>query len=171
MGKLPTLARVKVDLVAQKLVREVYVNRNRLSPMLHVEAKVLQELSMSWREALVVKLLGKTLVFNIMKAKLSSTWKLIGGFEIMDVGNGYFMVLFDEAKDRNKVISGGQWMIFDHILLDRLWTPELIANRATIDRTVVWVCIPSLNILFYDESFLPTLASAIGTSIKGIFIP
>lgn len=84
----------------------------------------------------------------------------------MDIGNGYFMVLFDEVEDRNKVINGEPWMIFDHILLVRLWTPEFIADRATIDKTLVWVCIPSLNILYYDESFLTILASATSKPVK-----
>lgn len=54
-------------------------------------SKVIEELSLPWRNALIVKGLGKTLSFNVKKAKLSSIWKLIGGFEIMDIGNGFFM--------------------------------------------------------------------------------
>ena len=29
------------------------------------------------------------------------------GFDVMSVGNGYFMVKFDDAVDREKVIQGG----------------------------------------------------------------
>lgn len=65
-------------MVAQKLAHFELVNGNRLTPMVHVDTKVLEELSRPWQEALVVKLLGKNLGFNIMKSKLSSTWKLLG---------------------------------------------------------------------------------------------
>lgn len=166
MSKQMGSAREKVDLVAQKLVHVEHVNENRLTPMVHVEKKVLEELSLPWKEALVVKLLGKTLGFNIMKSKLSLTWKLSGGFKIIDIENGFYMVQFDDNEDRNKVIKGSPWMIFDHILSVRLWTPQFIADRATIDRTMVWVRVPSLSMLFYDESLLLALASAIGTPVK-----
>ncbi|KAJ6929058.1 hypothetical protein NC652_013047 [Populus alba x Populus x berolinensis] len=42
------------------------------------------------------------------------TWKLTGGFELMEVDNGFFMVKFDLEEDRAKVISGGPWMVLDH---------------------------------------------------------
>lgn len=82
------------------------------------------------------------------------------------LGHGFYMVKFDEAEDRTKVISGGPWMVFDHYLSIRLWTPEFNAKQAFIDKTLVWVRVPSLNVLFYDESFLTTLASAIGQPVK-----
>lgn len=111
MGKLAVLYREKIDLVAQKLAIIELVNGNRLTPMVNIEPKILEKLSKPWQEALVVKLLGKNLGFNIKKSKLTSTWKLVGSFKIMDIGNYYFMVVFDEAGDRNKVINGGPWMI------------------------------------------------------------
>lgn len=81
--------------------------------MVHIEGKVLEELSKPWKEALVMKLLGKTLGFNLMKNKLASTWKVMRDIEIMDIENGYFMVLFVDNEDRIKVINGGSWIIFD----------------------------------------------------------
>lgn len=103
--------RVKSDLVEQKLARVELVNGNRLTPMVHVDRRVLEELIKSWKEELVVKLVGKTLGFNLMKRKLASTWKVLGDFEIMDVGNGYYMVLFNDNEDRMKVINVGPWMM------------------------------------------------------------
>ena len=45
-----------------------------------------------WKEALVVCILEKKLGYRIMKSKLASTWYLSGGFDMMDVDNGFFMV-------------------------------------------------------------------------------
>lgn len=49
------------------------------------------------------------------------------------------MMLFNDKEDTTKVINGGPWMIFYHILSVRPWTPEFVADRATIDKTLVWV--------------------------------
>lgn len=84
----------------------------------------------------------------------------------MDVGNGFFMVKFDSEEDRTVVINGGPWLIFDRILAVRVWTPDYVADLAVIDRTLVWVRIPSLNVLFFDESFVLAIASGIGKPIK-----
>jgi hypothetical protein len=74
-----------------------------------------------------------------MKAKLDNVWKLTGGFELMDVGNSYYMVKFDGVEDKNKVINGGPWIIYDHILAVSQWSPTFNATTATIDKTMVWI--------------------------------
>jgi hypothetical protein len=43
-------------------------------------------------------------------------WKLTGGFELMDVANGFFMVKFGLEVDKTKVINEGPWTVFDHHL-------------------------------------------------------
>lgn len=153
LGKQKLPLRERVDLVATNIVRIEHVNGSRLMPMLHVDKKMIEELSTPWKDALVVKILGKNLGFNVMKSRLGGVWKLAGDLDIMDVGNGFYMVMFDSDEDRNKVISGGPWMIFDHYLTVRLWTTKFNAEHAFIDKTLVRVRIPSPNVLFYDESF------------------
>ncbi|KAF9667294.1 hypothetical protein SADUNF_Sadunf15G0007800 [Salix dunnii] len=48
---------------------------------------------------------------------------------------------------------------------DKVFT-ELCYPWSKIDRTLVWARIPDLNVVFYNESFLLTLASALGTPIR-----
>jgi len=72
-----------------------------------------------------------------MKERLQKIWKLQGGFDIMDNDNGFFMVKFDQAADKEKVITGGPWLIFDHCLVVTHWTPEFASPNAKVDRTVV----------------------------------
>jgi len=101
-----------------------------------------------------------------MKAKLENVWKLTGGFELMDVGNSYYMVKFDGLEDKNKVINGDPWMIYDHILAVSQWSSKFNATTATIDKTMVWIRIPRLNIVYYDKSLLWALASMVGNPVK-----
>lgn len=54
-----------------------------------------KELCQSGEDALVVKLLVKTLGYNIMRDILKRLRRLSRGFDIMDVDNGFFMVKFD----------------------------------------------------------------------------
>lgn len=158
--------RGKEDMIEKKLVHIELEDGNRLLPKVHIQPQVFQELCTPWNDALVIKLLGKNIGYNTMKERLQKIWKLQGGFEIMDNDNGFYMVKFDQAADKEKVITGGPWLIFDHCLAVTHWSPDFASPNARVDRTVVWVRFPGLNLVYYDESFLLAMASAIGRPIK-----
>jgi hypothetical protein len=92
LGKSIVAMKERTDILAKKLARVELVKGNRLLPMLHVGSKIMDELSTPWKDTLVVKLLGKRLGYNIMKNKLETIWDLKGRFELMDIGNSFFMI-------------------------------------------------------------------------------
>ena len=96
-------------------------DNNQLKPKVFFADSVISQASESWRDALIVKLLGKSLGFSMMKAKLANTWNLRAGFDIMSAGNGYFMVKFDLLEDKAWVMEGGLWMIQGHYLATKQW--------------------------------------------------
>jgi hypothetical protein len=73
--------RPKEDMIEKKLVRIELENGNRLLPKVYLEPQIFQELCTPWKDALVVKLLGKNLGYNTMKDRLHKVWKLQGGFK------------------------------------------------------------------------------------------
>lgn len=113
-----------------------------------------------------MKILGKKVGFRIMQNRLTSLWKLVGGFELMDVDNGYYMVKFELEEDRKKVIGGGPWMVFDNYLSVAPWSPEFVSSIARVEKILVWVRFPGMNLVYYDESLLLAMAAAVGRSIK-----
>lgn len=84
----------------------------------------------------------------------------------MDVDNGFLMVKFDLVEDKEKVTLGGPWMIFDQYLAITNWSPDFVSPVAKVDCTLVWIRFPGLNLVFYDESFLLAMASAVGRPVK-----
>lgn len=108
--------RKKVDLLKEKLAKIEYEDGDPLKPMMYIAPSVLEGLNVPWQDALIVSLLGKRIGFDTLKDKLQQVWKLVAGFDMMNIGNGCFMVKFDEQGDRSKVMDGGQWMIFYHYL-------------------------------------------------------
>ncbi|MCI02300.1 hypothetical protein A2U01_0023332, partial [Trifolium medium] len=139
---------------------------NRLLPKVTMDEKLFQDLCSPWKEALVVKLLGKNVGYNIMKDRLRNLWRLSGGFEIMDVDNGFYMVKCERLADREKIVSDGPWMLFDHYLAVARWTPDFASPHAKVEKTLVWIRFPGLNLVYYDESVLLGLASVVGTPVK-----
>lgn len=155
--------RQKRDLLKEDLATIAYVDGK---PMVTIKDAAFEGLCEPWRDALVIKLLGKSIGYHTMKDRLSRIWKLQAGFEIMDIGHGFYMAKFDMEGDRMKVMEEGPWMIFDHYLTVQTWTPEFMSPSAKIDKTMVWVRFPGLNLIYYDESILMTMASTIGKPIK-----
>lgn len=49
-----------------------------------------------------------------MSNRLGKLWKLMAGFDMIDIDNDYFMVKFDLEGDRVNVMEGVPWMNFDH---------------------------------------------------------
>ncbi|XP_057418764.1 uncharacterized protein LOC130712971 [Lotus japonicus] len=154
------------DLWETGKIKVDYVNDNRQLPKLYVDKSVIDNMCSPWKNALVVGLLGKRLGYRTMKSRLSSIWQLVGEFDLLDIDNGFYMVKFDRDEDRKKVMDGGPWMIFDHYLVVALWSKEFISPAAKITKTMAWIRVPGLNVTFYDESFLMSLAKLIGTPVR-----
>lgn len=85
---------------------------------------------------------------------------------MMDIRNDSFMLKFDLGEDRDLVMDEGPLMVFDHYLTMQLWSPEFASPTTTIDKKMVWIRFPGLNLYFYDESILLALATRVGSPIK-----
>ncbi|XP_057456984.1 uncharacterized protein LOC130747943 [Lotus japonicus] len=155
-----------VNLVETGIMRMEYAEENTSFPMFSIEPNTYKELCKPWEDCLVVKLLGKTIGYGALCEKLRTMWKLTGGYEIRDVHHGYFLVKFDNDEDKRRAISGAPWLIYDHYLVVKPWTPDFVATNSRISTTLVWIRIPGLGFQFYNKNILLTLASAVGTPIR-----
>ncbi|XP_057418210.1 uncharacterized protein LOC130712391 [Lotus japonicus] len=162
----PVLVRDRVDLIAHKLARVEFEEGNKHLPRVFVADSVIKNLSNPWREALVIKVLGKNLGYTLMRKKLQGLWKPKGGFETMDIDHGVFMVKFDQTDDKENVLKGGPWMVFDRCLAVSLWSPDLVTSESLVLKTLVWIRFPGLNPAYYDESLLFALATSVGKPLK-----
>ena len=165
-GKAPIKPSMRRDLLAENLAQVEFIGGNRYTHMIHLKDEVVEELSEPWKDALIIKLLGKSVGYRVMRDRLQSLWKMQAGFDMQDLGNGFYIVKFDMMEDQLKVMDGGPWMLFDHYLTVCTWSPDFIADMAKIKQTLVWIRFPSLNMMFFDESVLVTMASMVGKPIK-----
>lgn len=106
-GQRATLVKEKVDLIEKGLMKVTLEGGNRLLPKVTMDDSLFQELCNPWKDALVVKLLGKNVGYQLLKDRLRKMWKLTRGFEIMDIDNGFYMVKCELLADKEKIISEG----------------------------------------------------------------
>ncbi|XP_019447287.1 PREDICTED: uncharacterized protein LOC109350510 [Lupinus angustifolius] len=162
----PLPVREEVDLLAKGLAYLDVIGGNRLPPTITFGKNIIQAYSLEWRNVLIVTLIGKKQGFKIMRDKLKVVWKLSGNFELMDIDNGFFMVKFDFAPSRNKVMEGGPWMIFDHYVAISKWTSKFDSTTTIVTKTLVWIKFTRLNMFFMINIFFYPLSILFGRLVK-----
>ena len=60
-----------------------------------------------WNKTLIIKLHGRGLNFKGANEKLAHLWKLTNLFQVMDIGEGYYVVKFYDFNDYMIVFAGG----------------------------------------------------------------
>ena len=84
-----------------------YENNNKLVLKELLDEKVSKELCGLWQDTLIIKLLEKSIDFNIMCNRLEKLWSLTRGFKIMDVNNGFFTHTYVGSSDLRIIKKGG----------------------------------------------------------------
>ncbi|KAJ8765056.1 hypothetical protein K2173_010533 [Erythroxylum novogranatense] len=134
--------------------------------MFTVDRDYMKKLERPWRQAVVIKLLGKTISFRVLYSQVELLWKPTGGFDVLDLEYDYFLVKFDCQTDFDKVLAGGPWLIFDHYLTVCPWSPAFSPVNAAVTSTLVWARFPDVSVQYYDEDLLLALTSGLGHPVK-----
>ncbi|CAL5378273.1 unnamed protein product [Camellia sinensis] len=102
--------------------------RNNGIPRIALPKKLLQEIRQPWTNALIVRLLGKSVGYKMLCTRVKTLWRLQDEFNVIDLGNNYFLFKFSSQEDCAMVYSGGSWVIVDHYLTVRKWEPDFKAS-------------------------------------------
>ena len=70
---------------------------------------VAKDVSYWSKHALICKILGIHIPLSTLEAWIQHTWQIEGDMEIMLAENSYFMVIFSNMADRNRVFEGGPY--------------------------------------------------------------
>ena len=84
----------------------------------------------------------------------------------MDVSFDNFMVKFNLADDKDKVLGSGPWMFNDHYLAVKQWLPSFKPCEESLGRTMVQIHITGLNIFYCEEKAIKKIALAVGRPIE-----
>ncbi|KAJ4844704.1 hypothetical protein Tsubulata_024279 [Turnera subulata] len=153
-----------VDLIEAQLVHMEFVNGNWLHPSFELEKEYFRQLCAPWRESLILKLLGRDIGYKALYSRLVHLWKLVGRYELLDLGHGCFLAKLHNSEDLERVIKCGLWVVQGHYLTVRQWFPQFRPESDSIDCTLAWVRLSSLPLMYYDDDLLETVA--LGLPIK-----
>ncbi|KAI9074143.1 hypothetical protein K1719_043914 [Acacia pycnantha] len=112
---------------------------NRNFPTFTFSDRMKKRLYKAWNRAVIVKLLGREIGYKLLLSILQPLWAKRGVINLINIGNGFFVVKFTNNDDYRNALTGGPWMIFDHYLTVRPWEPMFHPLRAKINKVAVWL--------------------------------
>ncbi|GAV83741.1 DUF4283 domain-containing protein/zf-CCHC_4 domain-containing protein, partial [Cephalotus follicularis] len=108
--------------------------------------------ALEWENALVAFLVGKRLPVKTFREIIQRKWGQVGNFNFHVVGNGVFLVKFENAQARDWVMDNGHWDIWGYHLALRKWTK-------------VWVKLSKVPVQYWTNLGLSYIASVLGRSL------
>ena len=105
------------DMMERNHAHLILKDGDRMLSMATFDDSIIKELSLPWQDVLMIKLLGKHVSYLAMKDCLKQQWRPQADFDMMSMDKGYSMVKFDSTVDREKMIGGGPWLLFNHYLV------------------------------------------------------
>ncbi|KAJ4847842.1 hypothetical protein Tsubulata_000162 [Turnera subulata] len=134
-------------------------------PSLWFSDRFRSHIACPWVFSIITKVLGRRFSYRFICSKVASLWKPQGGFQVIDLGNDYFLVRFERREDCARVLAEGPWMIQGSYMIVQSWQPCFDASKDPT-RTVVWVQIPELLVEWYRQDILSAVAKQIGKPIR-----
>lgn len=123
-------------------------------PRFQLTEKEEERIKRPWLNAVIVKLLGRSIEYKALETHLKQMWVRKGVLNIIDLSNGYFLVDFSHKEDQSKALLEGPWLIYDHYLIVREWSPNFYPSSESI-KVAGWVRFSGLPLEYYDSRILP----------------
>ncbi|KAJ4849757.1 hypothetical protein Tsubulata_042994 [Turnera subulata] len=118
----------------EPVVDEVSCNEGDISfvagkygPGVRLSEAFKERLERRWDYAVVVKLLGRT-----------PLWQPTRSMKVVDLDNDFFLVRLDCEEDYFKALAGGPWVIMGHALSVQPWDSSFRAAEGQISQDVIW---------------------------------
>uniref|UniRef100_A0A5K1DET1 CCHC-type domain-containing protein n=1 Tax=Nymphaea colorata TaxID=210225 RepID=A0A5K1DET1_9MAGN len=119
-----------------------------------------------WRNALIIKLLGKVLGYKALSSRIKKLWVLQGNYRIVDLGMDYFLIKFEKMEDYKHVLDGGPWVVCGHYLTVRQWTSNFSPSSDKIANLIAWIRFPELPLEYYHSMALRRIAAMVGWVVR-----
>ncbi|RYR05834.1 hypothetical protein Ahy_B06g085655 [Arachis hypogaea] len=117
-------------------------------PTIPVSKEEFEEWCKPWKNALMVKVLGKRVTFAFMEQRLRRDWE------------------GKDEEDYTHALMEGPWMVAGHYLIVQRWRPFFLSETTEATKIAAWIRIPNLPIELYNHRFLWRVGSAIGNMLK-----
>ncbi|KAM1032357.1 hypothetical protein ACFX2C_036031 [Malus domestica] len=120
-----------------------------------------------WRNAIIIKIMGKSHTHNFVLGRLQQRWSMLQGrFSLIDLENNFFIVKFALESDMKNILCGGPWIIAGLYVVMQKWRAGFDPHSESINRMAVWVRIVGLHIEWFNPEAMKRIGDLIGTTLR-----
>ncbi|KAL4281257.1 hypothetical protein GQ457_03G022950 [Hibiscus cannabinus] len=116
--------------------------------------------------SLIVHLLGRSIGYNALLARIHALWKPIGDLQLVDLENNYFWVRFKDEKDCAYALTEGPWTIYGSYLTVQPWSRSFSTSEKHPSSVIVWVRLPGLPYRYYCKALFRRIANLVGKVVR-----
>ncbi|KAB2629216.1 hypothetical protein D8674_034011 [Pyrus ussuriensis x Pyrus communis] len=125
-------------------------------PCIKFTDSVKSRLLRPWRNAIIIKIMGKAHTHNFVLGRLQQRWSMLQGrFSLIDLENNFFIVKFVLESDMNNILCGGPWIIAGQYLVMQKWRAGFDPHSESINR-MAW----------YNPEAMKRIGDLIGTTLR-----
>ncbi|KAF7826058.1 hypothetical protein G2W53_017222 [Senna tora] len=92
-----------------------------------------------FKKSLIIKLFGMKIGFNFLLKKVNQLWAQAGEIQLVDLGNEYYLAMFDSNNDFTRALVGGPWVVLDHYLTIQTWSRMFDPKIEKISKIAAWI--------------------------------
>ncbi|KAL9416731.1 hypothetical protein AB3S75_039842 [Citrus x aurantiifolia] len=145
---------------------DVVIEREGYLPSISFSQKVHEQLIKPLQSTVVVKLLGRMIGYKALCSRLEILWPNIGGYSVIDLDNGYFLVKLRKEGEADFVLTEGPWLVAGHYLTVQPWSPHFDSSNEKIDKITAWIRLPGMPLHYYHKKIIRMLGHVIEKVIK-----
>ncbi|KAL4272423.1 hypothetical protein GQ457_13G019880 [Hibiscus cannabinus] len=124
------------------------------------------QIDRSMRNVIIVRLLGRNIGYETLLNRLHALWEPKGEIQLIDLENNYFLVLFEDMRDYELVLTEGPWTIFGNYLTVHPWSRSFSTDEKVPSHVVVWVRLLGLPYRYYYKALFRRIAQVVGKVVK-----
>ncbi|KAK3205963.1 hypothetical protein Dsin_020009 [Dipteronia sinensis] len=111
---------------------DITISDGPTGPVMKLSPKLKEQLHKPWSNALILKNMSRSHTLNFMLTKLNQKWYILGQWQLIDLGEGYFVARFQMKEDLDYVLTRGPWVISNQYLVVQRWKPNFVPGDDSI---------------------------------------
>lgn len=103
---------------------------------------------------------------DALHSKLSQIWGIMGEWQLVSLGRGYYNIRFSNLADRDRVLDRRSWSLKPGMIRLQRWVRGFNPYKVNSTLAQVWVRIYEIPMEYFQPKIVHALASDLGTVIK-----
>jgi len=116
--------------------------------------------------AIICKFMGIWPTKKALQMWIKYHWKPKGSIDLHLGSKGFFIVVFYNIEDKDRIFEGGPYFFAAAGLYMRPWRMDFVPKRETFSSVPVWVTLYSLPLDYWQTELLAAIGNKLGCFVR-----